>query len=123
MRNVLLAVTATLAVAISAAPAAAQYDQGTSFAPSTNPSASTNFRSGHPGDGNFGGRGDMRRRARTDVVLDWYGGEWARYNNRSWDADSYNDWWHDRPDRAYPRWVTQNQGCERKWFSGDILHC
>lgn len=123
MRNVLLAVTATLAVAVSAAPAAAQYDQGTSFAPSTNPSASTNFRSGHSGDGNFGGRGDMRRRARTDVVLDWYGGEWARYNNRSWDADSYNDWWHDRPDRAYPRWVTQNQGCERKWFSGDILHC
>lgn len=122
MRNVLLAVTATLAAAVSAAPAAAQYYQGTSFAPSTTLSASANFRSGFSGDGH-NGRGDMRRRARTDVVLDWYGGDWARYNNRSWDADSYNDWWHDRPDRAYPRWVTQNQGCERKWFSGDVLHC
>ena len=29
--------------------------------------------------------------------------EWALYNNRSCDPDSYNDWWHDRPDRAFPR--------------------
>jgi hypothetical protein len=123
MRNVLLAVTAALAAAVSAAPAAAQYYQGTSFAPSTASSASTNFRFSQSGDGRYDGRRDMRRRGRTDVVLDWYGGDWARYNNRSWDADSYNDWWHDRPDRAYPRWVTQNQGCERKWFSGDMLHC
>src|SRR5205823_2880717 len=30
--------------------------------------------------------GDHRRvdRCRSDVVMDWYGGEWALYNNRSW---------------------------------------
>jgi hypothetical protein len=58
-----------------------------------------------------------------DVVMEWYGGEWARYNNRSWDSDSYNDWWHDQPLRAYPHWVTTNQDCQRRWFAGDVLRC
>jgi hypothetical protein len=62
---------------------------------------------------------------RTDVVLDWYGGDWARYNNRSFEPDSYNDWWHDRPDRAFPRWVQHNQDCtpDRMWWSGNGWHC
>lgn len=118
MRNVLLAAGATFALAISAAPAAAQSYQATGFAPSAAP-PSASFGTARSGDGGW----DGHHRARTEVLLNWYGGEWARYNNRSWDADSYNDWWHDRPDRAYPRWVTQNQGCERRWFSGDVLHC
>jgi hypothetical protein len=58
-----------------------------------------------------------------DMVMDVYGGEWALYNNRSWDPDSYNDWWHDRPNRAYPHWMTMNQDCQRRWFSGDVLRC
>ena len=29
--------------------------------------------------------------------------------NRSWAPDSFNDWWNDRPDRAYPRWIYHNQ--------------
>jgi hypothetical protein len=53
----------------------------------------------------------------------WVDSEWALYNNRSWDADSYNDWWHDRPDRAYPAWMRRNQDCSRQWFSGDTLRC
>lgn len=53
----------------------------------------------------------------------WYGGEWAQYNNRTWEADSYNDWWHDRPDRAYPAWMRHNEGCARKWYGGDTLRC
>lgn len=60
---------------------------------------------------------------RTDVVMDWYGGEWALYNNRSWEPDSYNDWWHERPERAFPRWMGRNQDCARKWYSGDVLTC
>jgi hypothetical protein len=69
--------------------------------------------------------GDRRRfdRCRSDVVTDWYGGEWALYNNRSWAPDSYNDWWNDRPDRAYPAWMRNNQDCQRQWFSGDVLRC
>ena len=58
-----------------------------------------------------------------DGVGSWYGGEWALYNNRSWDADSYNDWWHDRPERAYPAWMRRNQDCARQWYSGDTLTC
>ena len=68
---------------------------------------------------------DRRRRAvcNSDAIMDVYGGEWALYNNRSWEADSYNDWWHDRPDRAYPAWMRHNQDCQRMWFAGDTLRC
>ena len=54
-------------------------------------------------------------------------GEWAYSNNRSWDSNSYNDWWNDRPDRAFPRWVQEQHGgpCEpdRMWWSGTGWHC
>jgi hypothetical protein len=54
-------------------------------------------------------------------------GEWAYSNNRGWESDSYNDWWHDRPDRAFPRWVQEQRGgpCEpdRMWWSGSGWHC
>ena len=43
--------------------------------------------------------------------------------NRGFDPDKWNDWWHDRPDRAYPRWMTHNQDCARRWYSGDVLTC
>jgi hypothetical protein len=45
--------------------------------------------------------------------------------NRSWDPDSFNDWWHDRPDRAFPRWVAHNENCtpDRMWWSGSGWHC
>jgi hypothetical protein len=55
-------------------------------------------------------------------------GQWALYNNRSWEPDSYNDWWNDRPDRAYPRWVQEQRRrgtCDpdRMWWSGSGWHC
>ncbi len=43
--------------------------------------------------------------------------------NRSFDPDKWNDWWHDRPDRAFPRWMSRNQDCARRWYSGDVLTC
>jgi hypothetical protein len=43
--------------------------------------------------------------------------------NRGFDPDKWNDWWHDRPDRAYPRWLTRNSDCARRWYSGDVLTC
>jgi hypothetical protein len=69
------------------------------------------------------------RRCRFDrnedaaVVMDWYGGEWARWNNRTWQATSYNDWWHEEPWRAYPAWMRRNQDCTRHWYAGDTLRC
>ena len=74
-----------------------------------------------------GRRDDRRggRRSGTVVVgdLNHYGGEWALYNNRSFESDSYNDWWHDRPDRAYPRWMSNNQDCQRQYWTGNGWRC
>jgi hypothetical protein len=67
---------------------------------------------------------DRGRNRGSDVFL----GDWGYYDpnfNRSWDSDSYNDWWHDRPDRAYPRWVQHNQDCDpdRMWQGGGVWRC
>jgi len=79
--------------------------------------------------GSFRGRshdGDRRRgrvACSTDVVMSWYGGEWAHWNNKTWEPTSYNDWWHEEPSRAYPAWMSRNQDCQRQWYSGDTLRC
>jgi len=141
MRPQLLGVAA--AVAAIAYPAAPAQADGASDAPFAAFGAAPAFgqaQSGaqvriHRGAGSWNGgdghRGDHRRHRRDrgdDNVFvgdgwGYYGGEWALYNNRSWESDSYNDWWHDQPWRSYPRWVTQNQGCDRQWYSGDVLRC
>ena len=43
--------------------------------------------------------------------------------NRSFDPDLWNDWWHNRPDRAFPRWMQHNQDCQRLWWSGGGWRC
>jgi hypothetical protein len=130
--KLLAAAGAIAAVALTAVPAAAQ-DGG--FSGSSRPhrlvgqqpfscfgtTSGTNILVGNNGDTRH--RRDVRRVCNSDVVMDWYGGEWALYNNRSWSPDSYNDWWNDRPDRAYPAWMRHNQDCSRKWFAGDTLRC
>jgi len=73
--------------------------------------------------------GDTRVHGRVHYgVPPGYG--YAAYNeysdfdgNRGFDPDKWNDWWHDRPDRAYPRWMSRNQDCSRRWYSGDVLTC
>jgi hypothetical protein len=123
MHRVLLGLSALIAAAVPSAAPAQQ------FAGSSTELTSRFARPPSPGDfcrGDFRGHRDRRHHrggCRTDVVMDWYGGEWALYNNRSWEPDSYNDWWHDRPERAYPRWMTRNQDCARRWYSGDVLTC
>jgi len=72
------------------------------------------------GSSGFGGGGDHRRH--DDQIGIWVNaGEWARYNNRPFESDSFNGWWHDRPDRAYPAWVRNNQNmqnCRLYWAGG-----
>lgn len=117
MRRPLLAVAATVAgIAFYAMPAAAEgFGSGSHAGPFVGrPAAASPF--GHDGFG-------RDHRGSASVLLDWYGGEWALYNNRSFAPDSYNDWWHDRPDRAYPAWMRRNQDCSRQWYSGDVLRC
>ena len=122
MHRLLLGLSALAAATLPAAASAQQ---------STSSSTELTGRASRPSFGDFC-RGDFRGDrdgrhhrgiCRGDVVMDWYGGEWALYNNRSWEPDSYNDWWHDHPERAYPRWMSRNQNCARRWYSGDVLTC
>lgn len=52
----------------------------------------------------------------------------SSYDDRDWAPQSANDWWNDRPDRAFPRWVQEQQArgtCDpdRMWWSGSGWHC
>jgi len=79
-----------------------------------------------PGFGLDLGRIDARRARRAIIIGNGYGyadGNWAYANNRSFEPNSYNDWWHERPARSLPRWVTQNQSCERLYWSGAGWRC
>jgi len=72
----------------------------------------------------FGGdhRDDRRRHHDNDgaFLYDYY----REYQGDTvWRSDSFNDWWHDRPDRAYPHWMLSNQNCEKQWYQGDMLKC
>lgn len=119
MRTLLLAI-ASLAVA-APAPAAAQSAPGLQLSVRSGSGHHGGFdrRDGRRHDGRHDGRRD---RGRGDTIV--YYDDYREYQgDTTWKSDSFNDWWHDRPDRAYPRWVGNNQNCERKWFAGDTLRC
>jgi hypothetical protein len=81
----------------------------------------------HRGNHDGHGDGDHRHHDRNgSVFVDGFydNGAWAYYNNRSFEPDSFNGWWHDDPHRAYPAWVQRNrEHCDRMWWSGDTLVC
>jgi len=108
MRALLGLAAASLVIAVPASPAAAG-DNDRSFVGIP----STTIDSGFPGD---------RRRDRRhggDIFL----GDWEYTGNQTWRSDSFNDWWHERPNRAYPAWVQRNRDCQRMWWSGETLRC
>ena len=78
-------------------------------------------RRGHRSDSRSDHRGRRGSCGSTNTWID--AGEWALYNNRSWESDSYNDWWYDQPWRSYPRWVSKNEDCQRQWWSGGGWRC
>lgn len=119
------------ALAFGATPAAAQHAVGLGI---PDAKSSHYYGSSNPPDlGACGGHRDGSDRGRTHGFNCGEGwayadGSWALYNNRSWQSDSYNDWWHDRPDRAYPRWVQEQRmrgTCDpdRMYWSGTGWHC
>ena len=114
MGKMLLGLAAAIAVTALATPAAA----GTPGEPFV----------GYPNANNnpcvFSGGGFQVRRSDGSSGGVWVnGGEWAHYNNRTFSADSYNDWWHDNPNHSQPAWVRNNQNCDRQYFAGDVLRC
>jgi hypothetical protein len=110
MRALLIAM-ATLAVALPV-PAQAQSVSDVRFS----------ARSGsHHGHGGFD-RHD-RRRHRDDDGVFFYDNYRDYQGDTAWKSDSFNDWWHDRPDRAYPRWMAANKDCQRLWWGGGTWRC
>lgn len=122
MRTLLPALVA--GCALVAIPAAAQTQWSGHTPGSTHVGSHVAFTKGHDDhDDDHDHDHGFRDRADVVAVTHTYGGQWALYNNRSWAPNSYNDWWHDRPDRAYPRWLQNNQDCERVWWSGGGWRC
>ena len=135
MRGVLLILAASLAASLPAAPATAQSGAGASF---SHHRASTHHggafgRFGrspgvrvHRGHGDairFGDVGSFDRRRDRDRRGDVFFPYRDYQGDTLWRPDSFNDWWHDRPERAFPRWVGANRKCERLWWSGGGWRC
>ena len=106
MRVLLSAVAALLIAAVPAAPAEAQSWGGQGFTANHGTQSVQWGGNRHDRHRHRGSQGDI-------VVGRWgYYDDWGRYNNRTFDPESFNDWWHERPWRSYPRWVT-NGTCDR----------
>ena len=113
MRGILLATAASIAaIAIPVAPAQAQ--DRSAFASSSGGASSfdRDFRRD---------RDDRRDRRRGDRFT--YFGDREYQGDTAWRSDSFNDWWHERPHRSYPAWMSRNQNCERIWWSGGGWRC
>ncbi|MGH6784898.1 MAG: hypothetical protein ACREBP_09785 [Sphingomicrobium sp.] len=97
------------------APAQAQETTGAAFVGIPAVTVHRGFDRDH-----FDRRDGRRFRGNSDMVLvydrDYQG-------DSLWRPNSFNDWWHERPHRAYPRWVADNQNCDRRWWSGGVWRC
>lgn len=111
MVRMLLAAASLAAFAI---PAGAQHPADAGVVHTSPPHGHFDHRSGRGGQ---------------DAVAIWGGYDLrSSYEDRDWRPESGNDWWNDRPDRAYPRWVQEQRArgtCDpdRMWWSGSGWHC
>ena len=124
MRTMLLGLAAPLAaVAFPAAPAFAldpaspQFTVGAAAGVTVH-RGSGDFRHDRRGHDRF--RRDRRGRDFDGVV---YFDDREYQGDTVWRHNSYNDWWHERTNRSFPRWVQNNQDCERQWWSGAGWRC
>ncbi|HET9352375.1 MAG TPA: hypothetical protein VFO32_00105 [Sphingomicrobium sp.] len=110
MRALMLSTAFLLAAAaLPAAPAQAG-DDGAGFG----------FVSGGSAFNGDSRRHDRRRLRGTDTVIVYDRGY---QGDTAWRAESFNDWWHERPNRSYPAWVQRNRDCQRPWWQGETLTC
>lgn len=116
----------TVLKALASLAAAAAFVPAPATAQLSDPPAAPRFASPSPGfHGSFGRHGN---RHHGRFSRDFGGGAYIAYDrdwqgDTAWRSDSFNDWWHDRPDRAFPRWMQNNQNCERKYWSGGGWRC
>jgi len=128
MQRMLLGLAATAAVIVPAVPAQAERwsDPGLVAA------ASVAVHRGSSGfdtsairrqwtDGRHRGHDRRRHRDRFDDTV--FIGDYYYEDNPAWQAEGYNDWWHERPSRSTPRWVRNNESCERQYSTGAGWKC
>jgi hypothetical protein len=140
MRAALLGLAASVAaIPVLTSPAAAQAVAGAGFTAgpafttvnhgvTVHRGGSATFRSGQSGSNDRFGRhwrgpddGRDRRRHRGDAV---FVGGWGYSDlDPTFGPTRGNDWWHERPNRSYPRWVHSNESCERVWQGGGTWRC
>lgn len=118
MRFTLVAAALAVAVAVPAA-AEAQRPGGAAFTAGSN--AGRGNVTIHRGGDSF--TRDDHRRDRRDVGGDIYFPYREYQGDTLWRPESFNDWWHERPNRSYPAWVARNNRCERLWWSGGGWRC
>jgi hypothetical protein len=127
MRALLLGLAAPLAAVTFAAAPAAALDPPTARFTATTAAGVTihhglpaQFARGFDSDRPHGDHHrDHRRRSGDSIFIydrDYQG-------DSAWKSDSFNDWWHDQPERSFPRWMANNQDCERLWWSGGGWRC
>ena len=136
MKRMLLGLAVSAAVIVPTAPAQAERWSDPGFVAAAN--VTVHHGSSQSGNKIFrpqsvdGSRHDHRRHHRgrhhdRDRFGDglFLGGFGYYYyeDNPAWQADGYNDWWHDRPSRSVPRWVSNNQNCERQYWTGAGWKC
>ena len=133
MGRMMLGSAVLAAVAMSAAPAGAQgwtaagIGSGSAFAQSSGVATSSGT-SGHAigivgNDRRHGDRRGSRRHRGFDGAVAI--GDWDRdyQGDSAWRPTSFNDWWHERPNRSFPRWMQNNQNCQRQWWGGGTWRC
>jgi hypothetical protein len=127
MRYVLLAAAGLIAAAAVTAPAAAQSGAAAGFSGVSG--VTVHHNRGFTSLQSFHGNRDRRRhRDRDRDGNRGYDDSYLPYppeyqGDSLWQAESYNDWWHERPWRAYPAWVNRNQNCERQYWTGGGWRC
>ena len=125
MRTVLLGAAALVAAVAVPASADAQRSGGAGFSTGSDGRGAVRT---HRGDdrGGYDRGGDDRGEIRRDRDRRgaYYYQSYRDYQGDSlWRPDSFNDWWHERPARAYPAWMARNGKCERLWWSGGGWRC
>lgn len=130
-RKLLIAAALGAALTLSSAPAASRTLNGIGIPNAKapvfpGPSAvyDRQHRSHRGGPGHDGRGGGLDSGATSWGFYDLQ----SSYDDRDWMPESGNGWWHDRPDRAYPRWVQEQRHqvtCDpdRMWWSGTGWHC
>ena len=131
MQKMLLGLAVTAAVIVPAAPAQAERWSDPAFVAAASVAVhrgSPNVSSQWSGDHRRHDRRRHPRDHRRDRDRDRFDdtvfiGGYYYEDNPAWQADGYNDWWHERRSRNTPRWVHNNQNCERQYSTGAGWKC